>query len=59
METKLIRLPEVKNRTGLSRASIYLFISKGTFPKQYRLGERSVAWIEKEIQDWINSKIET
>jgi len=41
---RLIRLPEVKARVGLSRSSIYLKISEGTFPPPVKLGVRSVAW---------------
>ena len=32
MATIILRLPTAKNRTGLSRSTIYLRISEGTFP---------------------------
>lgn len=51
--TRLIRLPEVKARVGLSRSSIYLRIAEGTFPAPVRLGEKSVAWLETDIDAWI------
>ena len=54
---KLIRLNEVKNLTGLSRSSIYQFIAEDEFPKQVKLGARAVAWLECEIQSWIDNKI--
>ena len=54
---RLIRLPEVMQRTGHSRAWIYLAISKGRFPKQIKLGSRAVAWIESEIDDYIQQLI--
>jgi len=53
----LIKLNEVKARTGLSRSSIYAYIDKGLFPAQIKLGERSVAWLDSEIESWVNSKI--
>ena len=53
----LLRLPEVKRRTGLSRSSIYLAISKGQFPKSINLGERSVAWSSADIDNWIGERI--
>lgn len=59
MVTKILRLPEVKNRTGLSRSTIYLKISKGTFPSPISLGERAVGWVESEIADWLTSSIES
>ena len=51
---KFIRLEEVRSITGLSRSSIYQFISDGKFPKQIKIGARAVAWDDGDIQDWIN-----
>jgi len=45
----ILRLPEVKRSTGLSRTTIYLRISQGTFPKPVSLGARAVSWLEAEI----------
>ncbi len=56
---KILRLPEVKSRTGLSRSSIYLRISEGTFPKQTNLGGRAVGWDSMSIQQWISDRIES
>jgi prophage regulatory protein len=53
----LIKLNEVKARTGLGRSSIYSYIGKGIFPAQVKLGERSIAWVETEIESWVQSKI--
>ena len=50
---RLLRLPDVKRRTGLSRSTIYAYISAGEFPKGIRLGARCVAWAESEIDSWI------
>ena len=58
MSDKLLRLPEVKNRTGLSRSTIYNRIADGTFPKSVSLGQRAVGWIEAEVDEWIKSRIE-
>ncbi|WP_456412286.1 helix-turn-helix transcriptional regulator [Thiolapillus sp.] len=58
MVTTILRLPTVKARTGLSRSTIYLRISEGRFPKPISLGDRAVGWVEAEINDWVNQKIE-
>lgn len=58
MTYRIIRLPAVKTRTGLSRSTIYLRVSDGTFPKPVSLGERAVGWIESEVDEWITRKIE-
>jgi prophage regulatory protein len=55
--TKLLRLPEVMARTGVSRSSLYLEITCGTFPKQILIGSRTVGWIEEEVEGWIQDRI--
>ena len=55
---RILRLPSVRERTGLSRSSIYLRISEGRFPKPVSLGERAVGWLESEITEWLNRRIE-
>jgi prophage regulatory protein len=55
---KFIKLNEVKEITALGRSSIYAFIEEGKFPKQVSLGGRAVAWVESEVIDWIESKIQ-
>lgn len=53
----ILRLPEVRSRTGLPRSTIYLRISQGTFPSPVSLGARSVGWIASEIEEWIADRI--
>ena len=64
----LIRLNEVMSRTGYGRTSIYRKMEDGSFPKSLKLGgplkdpkefdSRAVAWIEDEVDQWIESRIE-
>ena len=60
MKHIVLRLPEVKAITGLSRSTIYLRITEGKFPPPISLGSgaRAVGWVESEIQDWITKQIE-
>jgi prophage regulatory protein len=53
------RLAGVKRSTGLSRSTIYLRISQGTFSKPVSLGERSVGWLESKIQEWLQRRIDS
>ena len=55
---KLIRLPEVINRTGYRRTSIYEKIDQGVFPQPVKLGARAIAWVESEVDSWINERIQ-
>jgi prophage regulatory protein len=50
---KFLKLQNVMSITGLSRSSIYLAISEGRFPKQINLGARSIAFLESEVQEWM------
>lgn len=52
----LLRLSAVRLQTGLSRSSIYLLESRGTFPRRVSIGPRAVAWRASEIQAWIDSR---
>ena len=54
----ILRLPDVKRSTGLSRSTIYLRITQGTFPKPVSLGGRAVGWLEAEVQQWLQRRIE-
>jgi prophage regulatory protein len=53
----LLRLREVRRRTGKSRSGIYRGIADGTFPAPVKLGERASAWVESEIEAWIADRI--
>ncbi len=55
---KILRLPAVVARTGLSRSTVYLRISQHTFPRRVPLGGRAVGWIESEIEEWITQQID-
>ena len=43
---KLIRLPEVIRKTGFGRTWIYELIKAGRFPKQVKISERSIAFMD-------------
>jgi prophage regulatory protein len=49
----ILRRVQVETRTGLSRSSIYKFVSENKFPKPVSLGARAVGWVEADIDDWL------
>ena len=57
MEPQILRLNDVKAKTGLSRSTIYLRMAEGTFPKKISLGPRAVGWINSEVIEWIEQRI--
>jgi prophage regulatory protein len=56
--TTILRLPSVKARIGLSRSSIYAFVSRGDFPRPISLGVRAVGWNSEAVDAWIASRVE-
>lgn len=54
---RILRLPAVIERTGLSRSSIYSYQQDKRFPRSIPLGGRNVGWLESDIEKWIESKI--
>lgn len=49
----LIRSREVQARTGLPKSSLHRMASAGRFPAPVKLGMRSVAWRESDVDAWI------
>jgi prophage regulatory protein len=56
-EPRFIRLREVLGRVPLSRSRVFELIAAGRFPKQIRLSDRASAWIEAEIDAWMEARI--
>ena len=58
MSQSLIRLSEVQKRTGYSKAWIYRLLKEKRFPQSVKIGSRSIAFVESEVDEWINQRIE-
>ncbi len=52
---KLIRIDEVKLRTGLGKSTILAWEASGRFPKAIRLSKTLRLWLEADINEWINN----
>jgi prophage regulatory protein len=57
MTQKFLRLKEVRARVPFSRSTIYAKIRLGEFPRPVNLGARAVAWVESDIDDWMQARI--
>lgn len=55
--SRFIRLSEVLRRTEYSKAWIYRLLKENRFPQSVKIGVRSIAFIEIEIDEWINNRI--
>jgi prophage regulatory protein len=56
--SRFLRLPKVKDRVGLGRSTIYSLVGRGQFPRPVSLGDRAMAWLESDIDAWIQTKVE-
>lgn len=56
-DMKVHRIQAAMAMTGLPRSTIYLYIKNGKFPKAIKLGERSVGWLESDLLEWIQRRI--
>jgi prophage regulatory protein len=51
--TRILRLHQVTEMIGLSRATIYRLMKMSRFPKIIMIGNKAVGWVEAEIEMWI------
>jgi prophage regulatory protein len=51
---RMLRLPEVRSRVGLSRSGIYKKIQQGRFPLSRQIfGTSSVGWRESDVDAYL------
>jgi prophage regulatory protein len=55
LDERLLRLRDVKQKTGLDTSTIYRRIADGTFPVPRSLGPNTVRWLQSEIDTWIEA----
>lgn len=54
---RILRLPQVLARVGISRSELYRREVLNQFPKRVKLGRRSVGWVASEVQEFIEERI--
>ncbi|HFZ8993825.1 TPA: helix-turn-helix transcriptional regulator [Citrobacter freundii] len=57
MSQSLIRFSEVQRRTGYSKAWIYRLLKEERFPPPVKIGSRAIAFVESEVDAWIEQRI--
>lgn len=57
---RALRLPQVIDKTGISRSQIRRMVQAGKFPAPYHLTENGSisAWSEAEIDQWLLEKFQ-
>ncbi|MEZ9440279.1 helix-turn-helix transcriptional regulator [Vibrio atlanticus] len=54
---RLIRMREVLDKTGLSKATLYRLIAAGKFPASIQIAYRAVAWEESQVDEYLLNMI--
>ena len=53
-QKRIIRLPEVCRKTGLSKSTIWVYArTREDFPKPIKMGGTVTGWLESEIDAWL------
>jgi prophage regulatory protein len=55
-DMRFLRFPEVRQRVGLSRSTVWRLTTTGRFPRPYHLSAKAVGWLEPEIDAWIRER---
>lgn len=56
---RLIRLPEVLRRVGVSKSTLYRMIREGAFPGGRRLSHRVTVWSEIKLAAWVERIVDS
>jgi prophage regulatory protein len=57
---RILRLPEVQQKTGLKHSSIFDRMERGEFPRSFSIvGSKAKGWLLSEIDEWIRQRAAT
>lgn len=53
--TRILRMRDIRIKTGLSQSTLHDLVTRGVFPKPFTLipGGRAVGWLETSVDQWI------
>ena len=54
----LMFIPEVVRFTGYSPQHLRRLEAKGEFPRRIRIGANRIAWLQNEVEEWLNARVE-
>lgn len=59
MTTQLLRPKDAALKAGISVSHLYALVAKNEFPQPVKISERVTAFVEAEVDDWIQVKIDS
>jgi prophage regulatory protein len=55
--SRLLSMAAVLDRVCLSRTQLYRLINAGEFPKPVPVGRQRIAFLEREVTNWIDARV--
>ena len=55
-ETRILRMPDVMQKLGISRSTVYRLMSDESFPRQVKIGKRAKGWRLDAVERWIDTR---
>lgn len=56
-QSRFIRMPDLRQKVGLSKSQIYKLIQQGEFPEPVKLGRKVSVWTDAEIEEWMSKQV--
>lgn len=56
-KSRFLKIRRVIDRVSLSKSQLYVLIAQKQFPAPIKLGIRSSAWLESEIEAWMEARM--
>jgi prophage regulatory protein len=56
-QNRFIRMPDLRQKVGLSKSQIYKLIQQEEFPEPVKLGRKVSVWVDSEVEEWMSSKL--
>jgi prophage regulatory protein len=53
---RYIRFKELRTLIPLGRTTIWRMMREGRFPQSRRIGKMATAWLESEVEEWIQER---
>ncbi len=55
-ETRVMRWPEVREKTGLTRTTVWRMEREGRFPGRIKISTNAMGWRSDEVIAWIEGR---
>ena len=56
-QNRFIRMPDLRQKVGLSKSQIYKLIQQGEFPEPVKLGRKVSVWTDSDVEEWMSKQV--